>query len=283
MAFLIKEVFHSRSTLSYVFSLAMLAGLYSCLPLLSFFSKYYEMGQSAPELHAALSLIVGWLLVFRTNTAHARWWEARTLWGGLINASRNLAMKLNHFGSIPNEDKRRARQLIIDFPIALKRHLRDELDDEEMATLLSNNQIQGRPNHVPLAIASELYKLLGQWQKRGFIDEGQLRVIDAEAARLMDFCGGCERIQRTRVIRSYRLFARQCVILFLLSLPWGIAKNFGWWTVPLVTLTAYFMFGMEIVAEHVEEPFGYDDDDLDLESMCQTIKTTVSQAIDSNP
>lgn len=282
MPFLVTEFFRSQRTLSYVLTLALLAGLYSSLPLLGVFSSFYGTGHSTPELHAALSLIVGWLLVFRTNTAHARWWEARTLWGGLVNSSRNLAMKLNHLGAIPANDKQRARQLLIDFPTALKRHLRDELHDEEMLALISNNQIHGRPGHVPLAIACELYQLIGRWRERGFIDDGQLRVIDAEAARLMDICGGCERIQRTRVIRSYRLFARQCVVLFLLSLPWGIAKNLGYWTIPLVTLTAYFMIGLEIVAEHVEEPFGYDDDDLDLESLCQTIKTTVSQAFDSN-
>jgi putative membrane protein len=113
------------------------------------------------------------------------------------------------------------------------------------------------------------------------IDGDELRAIDAEALRLMDICGGCERIQRTRVIRSYRVFARQCVVMFLLTLPWGIVEDFGWWTVPMTMLTAYFMLGMEIVAEHVEEPFGYDDDDLDLDSLCRTISQSVSEVFDA--
>jgi ion channel-forming bestrophin family protein len=274
----LREFMRSGRTLSYVLTLAMLTGLYSCLPMVKELSPYHQVGDTAPELHAALSLVVGWLLVFRTNTAHARWWEARTLWGSLINASRNLALKTSRLGAVPAEDRRRLRQLIADFALTLKLHLREEPVPKPMLASLG---ITGTVNHAPLAIASEIYRLMGDWKFKGQIDGDEMRVIDAEALRLMDICGGCERIQRTRIIRSYRVFARQCVMMFLLTLPWGIVQDFGWWTVPLTTLTAYFMLGMEIVAEHVEEPFGYDDDDLDLDGMCRTISQSVADVFDS--
>ena len=274
----LKDYFRSGRTLSYVLTLALLAGLYSCLPMVKEMSPYHEIGDTAPEIHAALSLIVGWLLVFRTNTAHSRWWEARTLWGCLVNASRNMAMKISRLGAVSADDRRRARQLLIDFPLALKLHLREE---PAALNVLTESHVQGTWTHAPLGISAELYSLLGQWKRNGQIDGDEMRAIDVEAGRLMDICGGCERIQRTRIIRSYRVFARQCVIFFLLTLPWGIVQDFGWWTVPLTTLTAYFMLGMEIVAEHVEEPFGYDDDDLDLDSLCRTISQSVTQVFDS--
>ncbi len=172
---------------------------------------------------------------------------------------------------------------MIQFPKALKLQLREESTKQ----IIQDVKLPEHWQHAPLAITAELYEFLGKWKRDGYIDGDELRVIDAELLRFMDICGGCERIQKTRIIRSYRLFARQCVILFLLTLPWGIAKEFGWWTVPLTALTAYFMFGMEIVAEHVEEPFGYDDDDLDLESMCRTIGRSVSEIftgrVEDNP
>ena len=65
---------------------------YALLPLLKEYSSYKDIGDTPSDLHAALSLVLGWLLVFRTNAAYARWWEARTLWGSLINCSRNLAI-----------------------------------------------------------------------------------------------------------------------------------------------------------------------------------------------
>ncbi len=291
LAMSMRELFRSGRTLSYVMTLAAVAGLYACLPMVKEMSIYHEMGDTAPELHAALSLIVGWLLVFRTNTAHARWWEARTLWGALVNASRNLALKVARLGSISTTDKQVVRHLIIDFAMALKLHLRQEPAAQSFMSGLSTQSRDQSINyplaepettkgtHVPLAIANEIYRLMGSWKATGVIDGDELRVIDAEALRLMDICGACERIQKTRIVRSYRVFARQVVLLFLLTLPWGIVEDFGWWTVPLTAMTAYFMLGLEIVAEHVEEPFGYDDDDLDLDGLCRTIDKSVSEIL----
>ena len=67
---------------------------------------------------------------------------------------------------------------------------------------------------------------------------------------------------------------------FLFSFPWGIAQDFQWWTVPLTIIVSYFMLGMEVVAENVEEPFGLDEDDLDLEGMCKTIEQSVDEVFD---
>jgi putative membrane protein len=67
--------------------------------------------------------------------------------------------------------------------------------------------------------------------------------------------------------------------MFLVTLPWGIAHDFGWWTLPFTAITAYFMIGMETVAEHVEEPFGRDEDDLDLDAMCDSIARTVREIV----
>jgi ion channel-forming bestrophin family protein len=280
MVLSLHEYLRSGRTLSYVLTLALLAGLYACLPILKEMTSYRGLGDTPPELHAALSLVVGWLLVFRTNTAHARWWEARTLWGALVNASRNLGLKLTRLGTIPAEDLAYSRLLLTEFPIALKMHLRGEASSQQVL------QACGLPTdqpHVPLAISTALYQQIGTWRKNGAIDGDELRVIDAELAKLMEICGGCERIQRTRIIGSYRVFARQCVLLFLVTLPWGIVQDFGWWTAPLTALTAYFMLGMEIVAEHVEEPFGYDDDDLDLDSLCRTIDQSLASIFSAPP
>jgi ion channel-forming bestrophin family protein len=272
----ILEIFRSGRTLSLVSILALGFGLYALLPMWKEYTAYAEIADTPPELHVALSLVLGWLLVFRTNMAYARWWEARTLWGALVNATRNLAIKSSRLARVDREELLRMRQLLIDFPIALKLHLRDEPESQEM---MARNGISGPWTHVPLALASEVYALLSRWKASGAIDGQELRVLDVEALRLMDICGGCERILRTRIVRSYRIFARQCVLLFLLTMPWALAEDFGWWTVLLTTLTAYFMIGLEVVAEHVEEPFGYDDDDLDLEGLCRTIGKSMVEII----
>lgn len=226
------------------------------------------------DLHAALTLVLGWLLVFRTNTSYARWWEARTLWGSLINTVRNLSLKMVDLIRIPEADVDRVRKSLTAVAWVLKDHLRDgvNLDDDELP-----DRPETAPQHVPAYFVSLLYSRVRAWREAGVIDGQTLIVLDEDLRKLMEIVGACERIRNTRLARSYRTFARQCVFLYVATLPWGIVDDFGWWTVPLTAILSYFMLGLETVAEHTEEPFGHDEDDLDLEGYCRTIEASVTE------
>jgi putative membrane protein len=49
---------------------------------------------------------------------------------------------------------------------------------------------------------------------------------------------------------------KQCVTLYLFSLPFTMVKDLGWSTVPIVTLVAFTFMGIEGIAEQIEMPFG---------------------------
>ena len=104
------EPIRSSRTLARVFGLALLVGLYAVIPTLKEFSQFRDWGDTSSQYHAVLSLILGWLLVFRTNTAYSRWWEARTLWGALVNASRNAAVKFTTLGDFSSHELERAHR-----------------------------------------------------------------------------------------------------------------------------------------------------------------------------
>jgi ion channel-forming bestrophin family protein len=261
----------SSKTLGQVTLLALGMGVYSLLPIVKEYTSYKDYGDIPSDLHAALSLVLGCLLVFRTNAAYGRWWEARTLWGSLINTCRNLSVKLTTCIRVSQADVAFLLSRIASFPKLLMVHLRTPV-----ASVSANS---ASSTHAPLRVANEIYEWIGQSKATKRIDGDEMRMIDMELAKLLEICGACERIARTPFVRSYRVFCRQCIVLFLFSFPWGVAQDFGWWTVPLTIIVAYFMIGMEIVAEHVEEPFGLDEDDLDLEGMCATIERSVSEVI----
>jgi putative membrane protein len=260
-------------TVKTILWMAACVGIYAILPVIKEYSPYAGFGDSPSEIHAALTLALGWLLVFRTNAAYSRWWEARTAWGSMINAIRNLSMKLSVLTTPQASDMPHLSRLLSEFPKALMHHLRRTPYASPVIP------IGAAVDHVPLAISNQLYVWVGNALSANRIDSGELKVIDSDLAKLMDVCGACERISRTPIVLSYRIFARQCVFLYLLTLPWGIVNDFKWWTIPMTMIMAYFMIGMEVVAEHVEEPFGYDEDDLDLEGMCNTIEESVSQVL----
>jgi len=279
-------------TLGRISLYAGLVGVYSLIPvlkdylgpLLSYFGvspedviKFEDLGDISSDLHTTLGLVLGLLLVFRTNSSYARWWEARILWGRLVNVTRNMAIKFRELTNFGRNDLRELANMIVAFPEALRDHLREE-DDFNMFPELE--QIDPPPRHIPAYIADLIYRKVIGWKRSGVIDGDELRILDSEIRELMEICGGCERIRRTRLSPSYRLFVRHCITLYLCTLPWGLAAEFDFWTVPLTIILAYFMIGIEVIAHSVEEPFGLDEDDLDLDGLCITIRSTVNEILD---
>lgn len=270
-------LFTSR-TLKVVAFQALAVAIYACLPLwLEFRNSSDQILTMPSDIHAALGIILGWLLTFRSNVSYSRWWEARTHWGTLVNASRNLATKVCDLVKAGDVESQRFRYAIIGFCYALKDHLRSDADIRKLKGYEDN---QSAPTHLPSFLVAQIYGELRELRRQTKIEGSDLIVIDQELSRFLDVCGACEKIQNTRLIGSYRTFARQCVILYLGTFPWGMVHDYGWWAIPLTAVVSYFMIGMETVAENVELPFGYDEDDLDLDGICRTIEKSVSEIFD---
>jgi putative membrane protein len=209
------------------------------------------------------ALILGVLLNFRNREAYDRWWEARRLWGQLINDSRNLFGKLAALARLPTEARADLGRLVVEFAGALKDRLRGPT----------------KGGHVPLAVHGRLLARLQAERDAGRLTEVDLLVLDPHVRGFMDVCGACERIKGTPVPLSYRALLRHGLVLYLLSTPWLVADRLGWWAVPVVALLAYFLLGVEVTAEGVEEPFGSDGDDLPLAAYCDTIRAAAEQAL----
>jgi len=267
-------------TLTQVTVYALLVGAYGALAVIKENSQYKDVGDTPSDVHAGLTLVLGALLVFRTNSAYSRWWEARTLWGGLVNCCRNLSVKVSRLVELPADARNDFRKLIGAFPYVLMDHLRGDSSLERIQGLIEHHAAL---HHVPSALVAKLYADVGRLKREGRIDGDELRVLDIELRSLLDICGGCERIRNTRIVRSYRIFSRQCVLLYLATFPWGIVQDFRAWTIPLTAISAYFMIGMETVAEHIEDPFGDDEDDLDLDALCSTIERSVTEIFQRGP
>ena len=259
-----------------VCGLSVLVGCYSLLALRKDELKFASFPDIPLAIDAALSVAMAMVLAFRVNRAYERWWEARILWGTLVNVSRNIAVKVHQLVS-PNEaDRKQVRDTVVAFCYGLKDHLHD---DPQLDRLPGFENDPYQPKHLPSHVVGRLYSKYEQWQTDGQLSDQQLWVLDSDTRVLLDVCGGCERIKTTLMSVSWRFFTWQCIVLYLLFLPWGLIDDFGVWTVPLTTLTAYFVMAGEGIAHYVEEPFGPHEDHLDLESMCQTIDRSVSEAL----
>lgn len=263
-----------RSNLAKTLPLVVVLGVYSVA--VAAFDHWQEgLVRLTPAFHTLLGLMLGLLLVFRTNTAYDRWWEGRKLWGQLVNESRNFAVKLAACVRAEPRDKREIGELIASFAIALKLQLRGPTQLQDLPRFRDSTD---RPEHVCAYLVERIYERLERWRQSEQLGGFELLFLDRHAAALLDVCGGCERIRKTPIAAGYRRFIRQAIAVYLISLPWGIVDLFDYWTAAVTMIVAYMMIGIEVLAEDVEEPFGTDDDDLPLDDICATIEKNV-QAI----
>ncbi len=254
--------------------LAAMLAIYSALPTWFENSSWKDVVNIHANFHALLGLVVGVLLVFRTNTAYDRWWEGRKLWGQLVNESRNLAIKIQTCVVADEADKSRLLACLSDFAVALKEHLRHGV---RLGDLKGFQGSAANPEHVPAYLSRSIYGGLEAWRRAGKIGEIELLFLDRHAAALMDICGACERIRKTPISLSYRRFIRQVIGLYLLTLPWGLAEDLGLWAIVTVAMIGYFMIGIELLAEDIEEPFGEHIDDLHLDDLCAAIDRSIRE------
>jgi len=224
-------------------------------------------------------LVLGLLLAFRNNGAYDRWWEGRKLWGQLINDSRNLCLKVRASVEADAEEVRRFGTLVAGFAFALKQHLRG---GGPLANIPGFEKDEARPAHVPLHVAGLVLDRLAAWRRAGKLDGYTALALDTHARALMDICGACERIRSTPIAPSYRTLLRHGIVLYLAAAPWYVLHEEGLWGIPVVMILAYFLLGIELVAESVEEPFGHDGDDLALDRYCETIRGSVGEVLGTN-
>ena len=220
---------------------------------------------------AAISVGLSVLVVFRNNAAHDRWWEARKLWGQLINDSRNLALKARAHAQPTAEECGRLARLIAGFAEALRQHLHG------VVGIRSVPGFESEPAdfpHAPGYIAGLIHELLDRWNRQGRLRD-TVWVLDVHARALMDICGACERIRNTPLASSYRALLRWGIALNVLFTPWALAPIMGWWDLPVLAIAFGFLLGIELTAEAIENPFGREEDDLPLDIYCRTIETFV--------
>lgn len=237
--------------------------------------------KNIPVMHGLLGFAISMLLVFRTNTAYDRWWEGRKLWGGLVNNSRNLALKMNILLDKDDTETRRFFHKAIPlYAQALKRHLMAEstrlmLDEESHPELANLDHNKHLPNQIAGAMMRRVYGLYND----GKITGDQLITLNGELSSFTDICGACERIKNTPIPYSYSAFIKKFIFIYVMTLPLGYVFLLGYWVAPIVAFVFYVLASLEMVAEEIEDPFGNDSNDLPMQKMAEKIYLNVTEII----
>jgi putative membrane protein len=228
---------------------------------------------------------IGIFLAFRTNSAYERWWEARILWGGLVNASRTLARQaltlIDREGNttVPSALQRRLLQLQLGFITAVRCHLRRQNPFPELRAFLGPNLTEELRDHnnVPSALLLKKGYLLQEAKEEGLITDFRWVQMDKTLTEMTTLLGSCERIKGTPLPRQYDFFPRVLVTVYCLLLPFGFVEGMGMLTPLASTLVSFIFIALDTVGRDIEAPFENTVHDTPLTSISRTIEINLRQ------
>lgn len=251
---------------------------------------YFNLPVSYPIFENVIpSIVLGLLLVFRTNTAYERFWEGRKSWGSLVNNVRNLARQIWVVIAEQTEEDRTEKiwtlRLLIAFAVATKLHLRGESVNSELQELMSPKRYfkLKSMNNPPLEVAFWIGDYLQQQYNRDRTSDYQLVAMQNLLNNLVDNLGACERILKTPMPIAYTIHLKQLLLIYCLLLPFQMVDKLGFWTGAIVALISFTLFGIEEIGLEIENPFGYDTNDLPLDAICNTMKRNIDDLITLTP
>lgn len=230
--------------------------------------------------------VLGVLIVFRTNAGYDRWWEARKIWGGIVNQSRNLALVGLNYGPKNKQWQKEFVKWIACFPYACMESLRFSTKFTEIKRVLTDEEHEKitKHRHVPLAVASEIARLVEQAKTQGDFDGFEYMEIEKHRALLIDYIGACERILKTPMPLVYAIKVRRFILFYLLTLPFAIAP-LSHWVVPFAMLfVAYPLLSLDLIGYQLQNPFSRRNlSHLPLDNICQAIQDNVFELLVEDP
>ncbi|OBK27760.1 hypothetical protein A5634_22145 [Mycobacterium asiaticum] len=241
------------------------------------FHNYVAPVSMPIQLHTLMGLALSLLLVFRTSSSYDRFWEGRKLWGGIVNETRNLVRSASTYLKADPEVVARLTRWTAAFPWAVMHSLRatEVLGPQITELPLAEAQEAIDAQHPALAVAGSMSGCLREARERGLISDIMLTSMDQNIQLLVDYLGSCERIRKTPMPFAYAVHLRRALVLYCFTLPFAMVETFGWTTIVDVLVIAYTFFGIEEIGVEIEDPFGYDANDLPLEDICEAIHRNV--------
>ncbi|WP_244808508.1 bestrophin family protein [Caballeronia zhejiangensis] len=227
-----------------------------------------------------MATVVAIYLSFRNTAAYARWWEARTLWGSLVNASRTFAREVVMLAA--SESISLQRELVlrhVAYVHSLRLHLRRESPWEELSLRLPQEEIVNlrRVANVPNAILRRTAEIVA---RQCNADSVRLVAIERTMADISNAQGGMERIKNTPFPKQYSTYPIFFTHVFCILLPLGLVESLGWYTVFGSTAAGFLFLALLKIGSDMQEPFANTENDVPITTLARAIEIDLLDGLD---
>ena len=226
-------------------------------------------------------LIMGLILVFRVNAGYDRWWEARKLWGNIVNQSRNLTIILiNYTNKESNDWRLKITNMISALPYFMKDSLREQINFKVLRHFVDMEIIQqcNQSHNKPMMLASLIAHELQIARNHHGLDSFAFMRAQEQIEHLIDAQGACERILKTPMPFVMAVKSRRFILFFLLMLPFALA-NVSVFLNPLIAgIVSYAIFSLDQIGIELQNPFSEKNlSHLPLDNICETIDKNIKE------
>lgn len=234
-----------------------------------------------PTIFTLIGLALAIFMGFCNSASYDRFWEGRKLWGLLVIETRSLTRQIlslvNDSSPEAKEDKERVIRLISAFCWSLNFQLRDKIGTEHLSRLLSHEELEQVKDKkfIPNIILGFIADWLNEQNKKGNIDTIVMTSMDHQLNQFSNISGGCERIYNTPLPFAYSVLLHRTVYLYCFWLPFGLVDSLGWMMPLIVLLISYTFIALDAIIQEIGEPFGEEENDLALNSICRTIEFSI--------
>ena|SRR2546423_4552746 len=252
------------------------------------------------------------MLVFRNQTSYNRFWEGRNSFTVILTSVRNLTRSFlccSHKQGValtPAEkaDVEQTVRILIAILYAVKNYLRGEWGaaweppsgkdiDARRGFITprlnpdySNLLPPGLKGHedeglgLPLQLTTFVESFIKRGVDREWFHAPQASQMTVQVNTLIDAYGKMETIHITSVPVAYLIHQKQVLALYGCVLPFAMVNDLGWWSIPIVTLVIFTLYGIEGIGSQLEDPFGYDRNDIRMDAIVEDERMELTVMLD---
>jgi putative membrane protein len=228
------------------------------------------------------------LISFRNTSAYNRWWEARTLWGAMVNSSRSFGRQVLTLIDDTGAGRNRVKLVLLfrhmAYINALRAHLKGTSCAEAAAPYLAKHELlmaEGNSN-FPNDILNGTAQLLAKEFSQGRLDSIRLARIESTLVDMSNCQGGMERINNTPLPYPYIYFPRLFTTLFCIIMPMGLVSTLGWFTPVVSTVVGFILLALERIGTELQAPFADSQHQITMDSLCVTIEKNLRSMAQEN-
>ena len=247
------------------------------------FLSVYLIDLNIPvTIGAFMGTAIALILSFKLSQSYDRWWEARKIWGEIVNDSRTLILQLKNFSQLSgNSIIHQMGYRQIAWCYALGRSLRGHQAIRKEEQFLKTKEAESAvlKKHIPLALLERQSEDLKKLHQEGQINDFQQVQIDSTLVRLCASMGKAERIKNTAFPKTYRLTLHIFIYIFLVMLSFSLSELKGFIEIPLLVFISVPFFLLEKIALNIQDPFENRPTDTAMTSIARNIERNIKEIL----